>query len=177
MLRTISFGSYQKRVRGMRAARLEKIVVNCGIGRLVAANPQTKDRVLTDVEKILTLVSGQKPSRRSAKKSIATFKVRQGETIGYVVTLRGKRMFDFLMRMVNTALPRVRDFRGIPLRSVDTHGNLSIGFSEHIVFPEAATEEVRQLYGFEVTLVPSVKKREQALELYRELGIPFTPSF
>jgi large subunit ribosomal protein L5 len=157
----------------MRHARLEKIVVNAGIGRLVTANPQTKERVLADVEKILTLVTGQKPSRRPAKKSIATFKVRAGETIGYRVTLRGKRMFDFLTRMVNIALPRVRDFRGIPLSSVDGHGNLSIGFSEHIVFPEAATEEVRQLYGFEVTLVPSVKKREVALELYRELGIPF----
>lgn len=173
MLRTLPFDSYRARIRDMRHARLEKIVVNAGIGRLVTANPQTKERVLADVEKILTLVTGQKPSRRPAKKSIATFKVRAGETIGYRVTLRGKRMFDFLTRMVNIALPRVRDFRGIPLSSVDGHGNLSIGFSEHIVFPEAATEEVRQLYGFEVTLVPSVKKREVALELYRELGIPF----
>ena len=173
MFRTLSFDSYQTRIRGMRHARLEKIVLNAGIGRLVAANPQTKERVLADVEKILTLITGQKPSWRPAKKSIATFKIRAGETIGYAVTLRGKRMFDFLARMVDTALPRVRDFRGVPLSSVNEHGILSIGFSEHIVFPEAATEEVRQLYGFEVTLVPSVKKRETALELYRKLGIPF----
>lgn len=157
----------------MRRARLEKIVVNCGIGRLVTANPQTKDRVLADVEKIFMLITGQKPIRRPAKKSIATFKLRKGEIVGFVVTLRGKRMFDFLTRMLNIALPRVRDFRGIPLSSVDQHGNLSIGISEHIVFPEAATEEVRQLYGFEVTLVPSVKKRSEAIALYRELGIPF----
>lgn len=173
MHRTLSYDSYRKQVQDMRRPRLEKIVVNCGIGRLAAANPETRKRVLDDVEKIMALITGQKPARRPAKKSIAAFKVRRGETIGYAVTLRGRRMFDFLTRMVHAALPRVRDFRGIPLSSVDKHGNLTIGFSEHIVFPEAANEEVRQLYGFEVTLVPSVRKREDALTLYRELGIPF----
>lgn len=174
MIRTISFDSYKARIRDMRSPRLEKIVVNVGIGRLVAANPQTRARVLGDAEKILALITGQKPSPRPAKKSIAGFKIRQGDIVGYAVTLRGKRMFDFLTRMVNVALPRVRDFRGIPLSSVDRHGNLSIGFSEHIVFPEAiASTDVHQLYGLEVTLVPSVRKRDKAIELYRELGIPF----
>lgn len=168
----LSYDSYRAKTRNMRGVRLEKIVVNCGIGRLAGANPQMRDRVFADVEKILALVTGQKPAPRPMKKSIAAFKIREGETAGYMVTLRGKRMFDFLLRMTHFALPRVRDFRGIPLSKVDQYGNLSIGFSEHIVFPEAAGEEVRQLYGLQVILVPSLRKRDQAIQLYREIGIP-----
>jgi large subunit ribosomal protein L5 len=163
---------YQEKTKNIRNLRVDKVVVNCGIGRLTASNPQNKDKILADTEKILALITGQKPAPRPAKKSIAAFKVRQGETVGYAVTLRGKRMFDFISRMVNLALPRVRDFRGIPLSNVDKHGNLSIGFSEHIVFPEVAGEDVRQLYGLQVTLVPSLGKREKAIELYRAIGIP-----
>ncbi len=176
MIRTPSFEKYKEFIRDMRKARLEKIVVNCGIGRYVAANPQIKDRVLSDVEKILALITGQKPNPRKARKSISSFKLRKGDTIGYAVTLRGKRMFDFLTRLVNIALPRVRDFRGIPPKSIDECGNLSIGFSEHIVFPETTGEEVKQLYGLEVTFVPSIKNKKKAIELYQELGIPFQKS-
>jgi large subunit ribosomal protein L5 len=168
----LSYESYQAKIRDMRHPRLEKIVVNCGIGRLVTANPQIKERTLADVEKILAIITGQKPAPRPAKKSISGFKVRQGEVVGYMVTLRGRRMFDFLTRMVDFALPRMRDFRGIPLSSIDSRGNLSIGFPEHVVFPEAAGEDVRQLYSLQVTIVPSTRKREEAIKLYRELGVP-----
>lgn len=173
MIRTPTYAAYKKSVQGMRQARLEKIVVNSGIGRLVTANPQTRDRALADVEKILTLVTGQRPSKRPARKSIAGFKLRQGEIIGFTVTLRGKRMFDFLTRFVNVTLPRVRDFRGIPLSSIDGRGNLTVGLSEHIVFPEVAGEDVRQLYGLQVTFVPRAANREEANGFFRELGIPF----
>lgn len=173
MLRVATYNEYKKLVlRDMRRLRLEKIVVNCGVGRLVTANPQIKERVLQDAEKILSLITGQKPSPRAAKKSISGFKLRQGETVGYAATLRGKRMFDFLTRFVNAALPRTRDFRGIPLSSVDQNGNLTIGMKEHIVFPEVAGEDVKQLYGLEVTLVSTAKKRDEAVGFYRELGIP-----
>lgn len=173
MTGTITTDAYRKMIRDMRHARLEKIVVNCGVGRLAAANAQMSERVFADVVKILSLITGQKPSARPARKSIAAFKVRQGDTVGWAVTLRGKRMFDFLTRMINIALPRGRDFRGILLSNVDSRGNLTIGFSEHIVFSEVAAEDVRQIYGFEVTLVTSAKTREEAIEFYRKLGIPF----
>jgi len=156
----------------MRSPRLEKIVVNCGIGRLVSANPQTKDRVLKEAAKILSLITGQKPAERRARKSISGFKLREGEVVGYVSTLRGKRMYDFLARFINVALPRTRDFRGIPLSSVDRQGNLTVGIREHIVFPEAIGEDVKQLYGLEVTLVPNLRRRNEAIRLYRELGVP-----
>lgn len=173
MIRTSTYNEYVKvATRDMRKARLEKIVVNCGIGRLVAANPQTKERVLKDVEKILSRVTGQKPSERQAKKSISGFKLREGETVGYAVTLRGRRMLDFLMRFINIALPRTRDFRGIPFSSIDEGGNLTIGVREHIVFPEVAGEDVKQLYGLEVTLVPTTRRRDAAIKLYHELGVP-----
>jgi len=156
----------------MAAPRIEKIVLNAGIGRLVTSNPQTKEKIIGEITRILELVSGQKPAPRGAKKSIAGFKLRQGEIVGFRVTLRGKRMYDFLERLISIALPRTRDFRGIPMTSIDAKGNLTLGVREHIVFPEAAGEETKQIYGFEVTLVPIAKSRDHAVELYRALGIP-----
>lgn len=170
---TLEYDLYRANIRDIRNIRLDKVVVNCGIGRLVASNPQIRDRATSDVEKILGLIAGQKPSPRAIKQSIASFKIRQGETVGYAVTLRGRRMFDFISRMINLTLPRMRDFRGIPLSNVDSRGNLSIGFSEHIVFPEAANEDVRQIYSLQVVLVPSIKSRDLAIDFYRKLGIPF----
>jgi large subunit ribosomal protein L5 len=157
----------------MGVPRLEKIVLNAGIGRLVISNPQNRERILAEVEKILSLITGQKPARRKAHKSVSGFKVRAGEVVGLQVTLRGKRMYDFLARFLHLALPRSRDFRGIPEKSVDGHGNLTIGIREHIIFPEVAAEDVKQLYGFEVTLVPTTRSRARAVALFRALGVPF----
>ena len=156
----------------LAAPSTEKVVVNMGIGRLITQNSQTKDKILEQCIKLLAAVTGQRPAPRKAKISIAGFKLRQGETIGLIITLRGSRMYDFLSRLIHVALPRTRDFRGIPLRNVDEHGALTIGIREHIVFPEVASEETKQLYGFQVTIVPTTRKRERAIALYRALGIP-----
>lgn len=147
--------------------RLLKIVVNTGVGR--AKDEKEKENVLH----YTSMIAGQKAHGRPAKKSIASFKSREGMIIGYTATLRGKRMYDFLTRLVSVALPRSRDFRGIPETSVDGFGNLSIGIREHIAFPEIIGEDVKHIFGLEATLVARAKTREEALELYRELGIPF----
>ena len=152
----------------MAVPRLQKIVVNIGVGKL----REKKDAVET-VERHLALIVGQKLIARPAKKAIASFKTRTGMVIGYQATLRGTRMYNFLDRMINFAIPRMRDFRGIPIRSVDHGGNLTLGFKEHIVFPEMIGEDVKTIFGFEVTLVTNAKTRNEAIVLFRLLGIPF----
>ena len=151
----------------MAAPRLVKISINTGVGRL------HEDKEKEVVEKYTSMIAGQKVHGRAAKKSIASFKSREGMIIGYSATLRGKRMYDFLTRLIDIALPRSRDFRGLPESSVDKSGNLSIGIREHIAFPEIIGEDVKTIFGLEATLVAKAKNREEALELYRELGIPF----
>jgi large subunit ribosomal protein L5 len=150
----------------MAVPRILKVVVNVGVGRL----HEEKDR--TEVEKYLALISAQKPIPRPAKKAISSFKSRKGTTVGYQVTLRGKQMYDFLSRLINAALPRTRDFRGIEARSFDPMGNLTIGVREHIVFPEMIGEDYRFLFGFEITIVTSAKKREEGTELLKLMGFP-----
>ena len=150
----------------MAIPRVWKVVVNCGVGKI----REEKER--DELQKFLALITGQKPAPRAAKKAIASFKTRQGLVIGYQVTLRGKRMYDFLSRLVNIALPRTRDFRGIDPKSFDPKGNLTIGIKEHIVFPEMIGEDYRFLFGFEATVVTSAKKREEGIELLRLLGFP-----
>ncbi len=152
----------------MAVPRLQKVVVNIGVGRL----REKKDAVET-VEKHLALITGQHLTPRPAKKAIASFKSRTGMIVGYAVTLRGVRMFNFLDRMVNFAIPRMRDFRGISTTSVDQNGNLTLGFKEHIVFPEMIGEDVKTIFGFEVTVVTSAKTRNEAMEMFRLLGFPF----
>ena len=120
----------------------------------------------------LALITGQKPKTTLAKKSIANFKIRQGMVVGAVVTLRGAKMRDFLSRLVNIALPRTRDFRGLDAKSLDKNGNLTIGVKEHIVFPEISGEEVRNIFGFEITVVVKAKNRDEAIKLYKTLGFP-----
>lgn len=144
-----------------------KVVVNIGIGKL-----RDKKDAIEIVEKHLALITGQKISPRPVKKAIASFKTRLGMVIGYKVTLRGARKFDFLDRMVNFAIPRMRDFRGIALSSVDQGGNLTLGFKEHIIFPEIIGEDVKNIFSFEVTIVTNSKKREEAIALFRLLGFP-----
>lgn len=150
----------------MAVPKIVKVVVNCGVGRFRDQKEQE------EIQKFLTLITGQKPSPRPAKQAIAAFKTRKGLIIGYRVTLRGKRMYDFLSRVIDIALPRTRDFKGIEAKSFDARGNLTIGIKEHIVFPEIIGEDYRFLFGLEVTVVTDAKKREEGIALLRLMGFP-----
>lgn len=151
---------------------LEKIVINVGIGRFSTQN-SFNEKILPEVIKDVAAITGQKASPRPAKQSIAGFKLRAGTTVGLKVTLRGKRMEDFLKRLNNIVLPRVRDFRGIDLKKIDKNGNLSIGIKEHVVFPEIKADATSVNFGVEITMVPKrIKSREEAIALYRQLGVP-----
>ncbi len=150
----------------MAIPRIEKVVLNCGVGRI----RDEKER--EEIQKYLSLITGQKVAPRSAKKAIASFKTREGLVIGYQVTLRGKRMYDFISRLINIALPRTRDFHGISQSSFDQKGNLTIGIKEHIVFPEMIGEDYRFLFGFEVTMVTTARSRDEGIRLLQLLGFP-----
>jgi large subunit ribosomal protein L5 len=157
--------------------QLDKIVVNTGIGKIAnvrkakSTGVQTDEEMMQDVVDGLSLIAGQKPHLIYARKSIAGFKLREGMPVGLRVTLRGKKMYDFLSRFVDIALPRTRDFRGIPLKAVDKGGNLTVGIKESSIFPEVPLSNFN--WGFEITFVTSVNDREQAIELFKKLGIPF----
>lgn len=151
----------------MAVPKVEKAVINTGIGSV-------KDEGQKEaIQKQLILITGQKCSERPAKKSISTFKLRQGSVVGYSVTLRGKRMYDFLNKLINAVIPRKRDFRGLNPKSVDKAGNLTIGFKEHIVFPEMVGEDVKYFFGLGVTVVTTAKTKEEAFEMLKLLGFPF----
>lgn len=151
--------------------QIEKIVVNAGIGRL-SDQPQFEEKLLPAVAGDLAAIAGQKPAARPARRSIASFKMREGQIVGLAVTLRRGKMGDFLARLVNLTLPRVKDFRGLDQKNVDRNGNLNIGFREQTVFPEIDPEKTKVAFGLQVTLVPRVKDRERAIALYRRLGVP-----
>ena len=147
--------------------KIEKVVVNIGLGRVL------KDEKFLEIAmQDLALITGQKPKTTLAKKSIADFKIREGMIIGAAVTLRGQRMYDFISRLINIALPRTRDFRGINVKSLDKNNNLTIGVKEHIVFPEIKGEEIRNIFGFEITVVVRAKNKEEAIALYKAMGFP-----
>lgn len=150
----------------LSAPRVLKVVVNVGVGRL--REPKQHE----EVRKVLALITGQQPAARPAKKAIAAFKTRRGLVVGYRVTLRGARMWDFLTRLIAVALPRQRDFRGIGPKSFDDWGNLTIGFGEHIVFPELSGEDVPLLFGLEVSITTSARRRAEGIALLKELGFP-----
>src|SRR3989344_6164933 len=150
----------------MAVPKIEKVVVNSGVGRI------RDEKQHEEIRKFLALITGQKPAPRPARQAIASFKTRQGLIVGYQVTLRGKRMYDFISRLINVALARTRDFQGIDASSFGTSGNLTIGIKEHIVFPEMIGEDYRFLFGLEVTIVSSAKTREEGIELLRLLGFP-----
>ena len=151
----------------MAAPRIEKVVVSVGAGSVTDKN---RIKVITDR---LARITGQKSSPRPAKKSIAGFKTREGQIVGYQVTLRGKRANDFLDRFLNIALPRMRDFRGVKREAVDEMGNITIGISEHTIFPETADEELKDIFGLAVTIVTTASGREEALVFLEHLGVPF----
>ncbi|MBC7265851.1 MAG: 50S ribosomal protein L5 [Coriobacteriia bacterium] len=148
--------------------RLEKVVVNMGVGAAVQ-DPKQLEAAMQD----LALITGQKPAVTRAKKSIAGFKVRQGMAIGAKVTLRGDRMWEFVDRLLSTALPRIRDFRGISADAFDGRGNYSLGITEQLIFPEIDYDKVDRVRGMDITFVTSAKTDEEARALLDELGFPF----
>lgn len=153
-----------------------KIVVNVGVGKMRNIS-QFDDKVLPAIMEELKTITGQQPSVRKARQSISSFKIRQGDVVGLQVTLRGKRMMDYFTRLVTTALPRVRDFRGLPLSNVDGHGILNLGVREQTVFPEIIAEKSFYPFGVQTTIIPKKKMvREDAIELYRSLGVPLRHS-
>jgi large subunit ribosomal protein L5 len=152
----------------MQAPKLNKVVLNVGFGRHVK-----EKAYVANVVKSLEKISGQKPVLTKARQSIATFKIREGMVIGASVAMRGTRMYDFVEKLVNISFPRIRDFRGISAKSVDRAGNLTIGFKEHIAFPEIGVDDLDNLFGLEVCLATSAKTRDEGFELFKLMGFPF----
>jgi len=150
------------------APKMLQVSINVGLGKT------TKEKeYLDNVANSLTLLSGQHPVFTKAKKSVSAFKIREGQTIGAKVTLRGDRMYDFVERLVNIVFPRVRDFRGISDKSIDRQGNMTIGFKDNLPFPEIHLEDASNVHGLEITIVTSAKTKEAGLELFKLLGFPF----
>ncbi len=152
----------------LEVPRLLKICLNMGLGEAVQ-NPKIIDQAVEE----LAVIAGQRPCIRRAKKSIAAFKLREGMPIGVMVTLRGERMYDFLARFINFALPRVRDFRGVPHKGFDGRGNFTMGINDHTIFPEVDPNKVEKIKGMNITFVTSAQNDEEAFELLKLLGMPF----
>lgn len=152
----------------LAAPRIEKVVVSVGTGSGMKRDRNKNDFVIDRLTKIV----GQKPSVKSAKQSIASFKIRQGDPVGVVVTLRGERMWSFLDKLVNVALPRTKDFRGITRSSAGDLGNMTIGIREHTIFPETSDEEISQVFGLAITIVTTAKTRPEGLAFFEYLGFP-----
>ena len=153
----------------MATPKMQKIVLNVGTGTAMKKDKNKNEAISLR----LTKITGQKPTLRSSKQSIASFKTRQGDPIGVMVTLRGKRMYAFLEKLVNIALPRTKDFRGITRNAVDNIGNLTIGIKEHTIFPETADEDIRDVFGMSITLVSTAKNKKEGTAFFEILGIPF----
>ena len=162
LLETFKYGNI------MQVPKLEKIVLNIGMGEAIQ-----NIKVLDSAVEELTAVAGQKPIITRAKKSIAAFKLRSGMPIGCMVTLRKQRMFDFLNKLVNIALPRVRDFRGVSGKAMDGRGNYSLGIKEQIIFPEIDYDKIDKIKGMNITIVTTAKTDEEGKELLKKLGMPF----
>jgi large subunit ribosomal protein L5 len=155
----------------MSVPRINKVSVNVGLGS------NFKDsRYLEVVEDVLTRITGQKPVKNRARKSISNFRIREGHIIGMSVTLRGERMYQFLDKLVSVTLPRVRDFQGLRPKSVDHQGNIAIGFKDYLAFPEIRSDEVEILHGLEVSVATSATSREEGQALFAALGFPFKKS-
>jgi large subunit ribosomal protein L5 len=153
----------------MQIPRMQKIVVNVGLGEALT-NAKAVDNAVRDV----TTITGQKPIVTRARKSIATFKVREGQPIGVKVTLRGERMWSFLERLIGTALPRVRDFRGVPNEAFDGRGNYTLGLSEQLIWPEIPYDSIDKVRGMEITIVTTAQNDEEAHRMLELMGMPFS---
>ena len=150
----------------LQAPRLVKAVISTGIGKI-------KDKKKVEIiEDRLAKITGQKAAVRGAKKSVASFKVRQGDPVGYQVTLRGARMYDFLDKLVHIAFPRTRDFRGLSAKAIDSLGNITLGIKENTIFPECSDEELKDVFGFAVTIVTTAKGTKEAEAFLRHIGVP-----
>jgi len=147
---------------------LKKVVINVGLGASL------KDKEFVDaVKQTLAKISGQRPVETLARQSISNFKIRIGQAVGVMVTLRGGRMWDFVEKLIKVTLPRVRDFRGVPANSFDDHGNYALGMKEYVAFPEVRQDEMDKMHGLEICISTSAKNKEQGKALLRELGFPF----
>ena len=162
----------KKETAQIPAVKIEKIVVSSGLGRMRLNNAQFEDKVLPVVMGEFAAIVGQKPKVTRARMSVAGFKVREGEPVGIVATLRGRRKDDFFVKLANAVLPRVRDFKGVSNTNVDQSGNLNLGFKDQFVFPEPVPESSKYNFGIEVTVVVKAKSRKDAIEFYRAEGIP-----
>ncbi|MFA5087235.1 MAG: 50S ribosomal protein L5 [Candidatus Paceibacterota bacterium] len=161
----------------MAMPKILKVVVNTGFGKVMGPKTKDEQRKYTDyIISNISQITGQKPVLTEARKSISSFKLREGSAVGAKVTLRGKRMYDFLEKLVNVVLPRSRDFRGISLSSVDLSGKLNLGIKEHIIFPEISPEKSVIILGLQINVVTSAKTREEGLELFRLLDFPIKKS-
>jgi len=150
----------------MQSPRIEKVIVSTGVGKI------EDKKKLELIQDRLAKITGQKASERPARQSIASFKLREGDIVGYQVTLRGARMNNFLDKMINVALPQTRDFRGLKLTAIDEMGNITLGIKEHTIFPEAVDEELSNVFGIAVTIVTSAKSKVEAEALLRHIGLP-----
>jgi large subunit ribosomal protein L5 len=159
-----SFG-YTSRMQG---PRIQKVIVSSGVGK------KRDPKQIALIEDRLAKLTGQKPSARAARLSIASFKVREGDTVGLQITLRGARMYDFLDKLIHIALPRTRDFRGLSPKAIDGMGNMTIGIREHTIFPETSDEDVKDVFGFAVTIVTTAKSKPEAEAFLRLIGLPLT---
>jgi large subunit ribosomal protein L5 len=148
--------------------RIEKVVINMGVG-VAIGDPKKLDAAAAD----MAAISGQRPVIRRARKSISNFKLRQGMAVGCSVTLRGDRMYEFLDRLINVAIPRIRDFRGVPANSFDGRGNYTLGIIEQIIFPEIDYDKIDRIRGMNITIVTTAKTDEEAFELLQAFGMPF----
>lgn len=150
----------------MQGPRLSKIVVSTGVGK--KRDPKT----IALIEDRLAKITGQKAAQRAARLSIASFKVREGDTVGLQTTLRGARMYDFFDKLVHIALPRTRDFRGLSAKAIDDMGNMTIGIKEHTIFPETSDEDLKDVFGFAITVVTTAKSKKEAEAFLRHLAVP-----
>jgi len=151
----------------MAAPIVEKIVISTGTGKI-----KDKNKIAV-IEDRLARITGQKAAPRAAKKSIASFKLREGETVGYQITLRGEQMYNFMDKLIHVALPRTRDFRGINNSAIDEMGNLTIGVKEHTIFPETSDEDLKDVFGIAITVVTTAKDKKEAKAFLTYLGVPF----
>lgn len=157
----------------MAVPKIEKAIINIGFGKLISGKTAEEQKKIREtISEDLKLISGQKPILRKAKESISVFKTRKGLPIGMMVTLRRKRMYDFLERLIHIALPRSRDFQGIDPKSFDKKGNLTVGLKEQISFPEILPEKARNIFGLEITVVVTARSQREGIELLKLIGFP-----
>jgi len=151
----------------MQAPAIEKVSINVGLSR-AADNKE----FIEDVRKDLRMIAGQEPVITKAKKSIAGFKIRAGQSVGMKVTLRGEKMWDFIYRLISASLPRIKDFQGLDIKGFDNKGNFSIGVKEHLIFPEISTDDLKMIFGFQINITVKAGNREEGVEMLRLLGFP-----